>query len=108
MNPYMNVVGEAIAGAVEGLGKTAVSAIDATQRRKFDEALAAMSVSEQREINRQMLSAKTQIDKVRVILDTIQRSEVEKQRQAAMTRNIVIIGGVVIVLAGILVIALKK
>jgi len=108
MNPYFNVAGSVVAGVVEGLGKTAVAAIDTTQQRKFNQAVAAMTAAEQKELNRKIVTAQTQAQKIQIILDTISRTDTEGQRQQAMTRNIIIIGGVVIVLSGILVIALKR
>jgi hypothetical protein len=108
MNPYFDIAGDVIAGAVEGLGKTAVAALDASKQRQFSQAVAAMSASEQKELNRKMLAAQTQAQKIRIILDTIGQSQTEAEKQRAMTRNIIIIGGIAIVLAGIVVIALKR
>lgn len=105
---YANIAGEVVAGVIEGLGKTAVAAVDSTQRRKFEQAVAVMNAGEQRELNRRLLTAQTQAAKVQVVLDTIAKRETEQQRQQAMTRNIVLIGGILIVIVGIVAITLKR
>lgn len=108
MYAYQNISGDLIAGLVEGLGKTAVSAIDTTKQRQFSQAIAAMGASQQKELNQQLVRAQTQSQKLQIVLDTIGKYEAEQQRQKALTRNILIIGGIVIVVSGILFMALRK
>lgn len=108
MYAYNNIAGDVIAGLVEGLGKTAVSAIDSTKQRQFNQAIAAMGASQQKELNQQLVTAQTQSQKLQIILETIGKYEAEQQRQKSQTRNILIIGGIVIVVSGILFMALRK
>lgn len=108
MYAYNNIAGDLIAGLVEGIGKTAVSAIDSTKKRQLEQAIAAMGASQQKELNQQLVSAQTQSQKLQIVLDTIGKYEAEQQKQKAQTKNILIIGGVVLIFSGILLIALKN
>ena len=93
----------------EAGGELAISAWDAKQRRKLEEALSIMSQAQQEEFARQMAENNSQIAQLRLMLDAYAKAkELELSRGTNQVRNFaLILMGLGVLSIGI-VLALRK
>lgn len=98
----------AIASIVGTAGNTALSAIDASKRRKIEANLANLSSQQQAKLQAEMLKAQSANERLRIILDYSAKAQQPKSAGTTTTIVLVSVGVVFVVTLGVFLYMRKK
>ena len=93
------------AGQIIGeLGKTVATISDVKKRREFEQALASLSIDEQKKLNQQLARAASQQKKLELVAATIadlKKAEIQEQGKRETRLALVVLGGGVLLIAAV-------
>lgn len=105
----------ALLNLIPGLANTVTSTIDAGKRRNFEQALSNLSMAQQEELNKKLLSTKLQTDREAILANALTQlqntkitQETEKRKLDNTIKVTLIIAGSVIIVGLIGVIIYKQ